>query len=142
MAENMSIVTDGDLSEAFKLHPAGEVDPLIIAGLVAKLRISNAELERVRKMLVPEWFYADGYSSEDCHDSPNEVIESLELEPGLRVVSIDCAGPMPSIWCAVHVLTDAEKDALDTDDRAVITEHATEDQAKAALAQRQKGGEA
>ncbi|MFT4056880.1 MAG: hypothetical protein QM681_20410 [Novosphingobium sp.] len=93
------------------------------------------EIERLRKMFVPQWFYADGYSSEDCNDSPAEVIEYLDLEPGKHVIQIDCAGPMPSIWCAVHVLTGAEKDALDSDDDQVVTEFDSKEAAEAAIAQ-------
>ena len=95
-----------------------------------KLREENA---RLRKMQVPEWFYADGYSSEDCQDSPDEVIECLDLRPGKHVVSVNCAGPMPSIWCAVTVLTDEQMDEQETDDRVAFTEHASEEEARQAL---------
>lgn len=102
----------------------------IIAAKLAELRAENAKL---RKMLVPQWFYADGYSSEDCQDSPDEVLENIDLKPGKHVVSVDCAGPMPKIWCAVHVLTDEEMDALKTDDRVSFTEHDSEQAAHQAL---------
>lgn len=98
----------------------------------AKLREEN---QRIRKMLVPEWFYQNGYGSEDCQDSPDEVVENMDLKPGRHIVSIDCAGPMPSIWCIVHVRTDEEMDALETDDRVELIEHASEDAARQALAQ-------
>jgi len=101
----------------------------------AKLREEN---QRIRKMLVPEWFYQDGYGSEDCQDSPDEVVENMDLKPGRHVVSVDCAGPMPSIWCTVHVRTDEEMDALETDDRVELVEHASEDAARQALAQQDK----
>ena len=91
------------------------------------------EAKRLRKMQVPQWFYAAGYSSEDCQDSPDEVIECLDLKPGKHVVSVDCAGPMPSIWCAVTVLTDEQMDEQETDDRVVFTEHASEEEARQAL---------
>ncbi len=102
----------------------------IIAAKLAELRAENAKL---RKMLVPQWFYADGYSSEDCQDSPDEVLEYLDLKPGKQVSSVDCAGPMPKSWCAVRVLTDDEMDALETDDRVSFTEHDSEQAARQAL---------
>lgn len=102
----------------------------------AKIDALREENARLRKMLVPQWFYADGYSSEDCHDSPCEVIEYLDLNPGKHVISVDCAGPMPSIWCAITVLTDEQMDEQETDDRVVFTEHASEEEARQALGDR------
>lgn len=93
----------------------------------------EAENQKLRQMLVPQWFYADGYFSEECCDSPDEIIECLDLAPGRHIVSVDCAGPMPSIWCAVHVRTDEEMDAEQTDERVTFTEHQTKDAALAAI---------
>lgn len=118
------------LKHGWTEHPLYTTPPESVAE-IERLREEN---ERLRKMLVPQWFYADGYSSEDCNDSPHEVIEYLDLKPGKHVVSVDCAGPMPSIWCAVTVLTDEQMDEQETDDRVAFTEHASEDQARAALA--------
>lgn len=120
---------DGLAVQAFARHRQ-QAEP------VAEIERLREENERLRKMLVPQWFYADGYSSEDCNDSPHEVIEYLDLKPGKHVVSVDCAGPMPSIWCAVTVLTDEQMDEQETDDRVAFTEHASEDQARAALGER------
>lgn len=99
--------------------------------------ILTAELDATREALAkfkPEWFYNDGYSSEVCHHSPAEAIDELYLDAGEHVVSVDCAGPYPSIWCAVHVLTDEEMDQLETDDRIIMTEHTSEAEARATLA--------
>lgn len=105
----------------------------LYSSVEAKLAELRAENAKLRNMLVPQWFYADGYSSEDCQDSPDEVLENIDLKPGKHVVSVDCAGPMPKIWCAVRVLTDEEMDALETDDRVSFTEHDSEDAARQAL---------
>ena len=100
----------------------------------AEIQRLRGEVEKLRKSMIPQWFYADGYSSEECHDSPDEVIEYLDLKPGKHVVKVDCASPLPSIWCAVHIRTEQEMDALDTDDCVEFTEHYSEDEARAALA--------
>lgn len=106
--------------------------------LVEQLAEENAELraeiKRLRKMQIPQWFYHDGYSSEDCYDSPAEVLEYLDLKPGDHVIAVNCAGPMPSIWCAVRVLTPEQMDAQETDDHVIFTEHGTEAEARSALA--------
>lgn len=118
----LNMLPADDAAALADAQPAQDVDALV------------EENKRLRAMLNPQWFYADGYSSEDCHDSPYEVIEYLDMEPGAHVVQIDCAGPMPSIWCAVRVRTDEEMDADETDDRVEFTEHMTEEAARTALA--------
>ncbi len=104
-----------------------------LPALLDRLEAAEADNAKIRKMLVPQWFYADGYSSEDCCDSPAEALCEFDLEPGKHIRQVDCAGPMPSIWCVVHVLTDEEKDALDTDDDEIITEFASKEEAEAAI---------
>lgn len=107
---------------------------------LAKVREQITELQgALVKALTPQWFYLDGYSSEDCYDSPGEALDYLDLEPGEHVVQIECAGPLPSIWCAVKVRTSEEMDALETDDRVVISEHANEATARACLAELGEG---
>jgi len=99
-----------------------------------KARLAEAveENERLRKLAKPEWFYApDSYESDCCQDSPEEVIDYAALFPGKHVFEVNCATSLPSIWCTVHVRTDKEMEALDTDDRTVITQFATEAEAAA-----------
>ncbi|MBR2268747.1 hypothetical protein [Sphingobium sp.] len=124
---------------AHLVHISEEDAALIVAAinhlpaLLDRLEAAEADNAKIRKMLVPQWFYADGYSSEDCCDSPAEALCEFDLEPGKHIRQVDCAGPMPSIWCVVHVLTDEEKDALDTDDDEIITEFASKEEAEAAI---------
>jgi hypothetical protein len=116
-----------------KDQAAAAVIATALADMQRRVEDLEAENAKLRGMFAPQWFYADGYASEDCLDSPDEVLENLELKPGKHVVSVDCAGPMPSIWCAVCVLTDEEMDTLETDDRVSFTEHSSEEAARQAL---------
>lgn len=93
----------------------------------------QAEVERLRRLTAGQWFYADGYDGEACCFSPAEVLDNLDLKPGRHVVRVDVATPLPSIWLAVHVRTNEEMDADETDDREAFTEHATEAEATTAL---------
>ena len=97
----------------------------------------RAEVEALREALEkaqkPLWFYHPDYI-ERCLFDPYEVIDDYyDPKPGKHVFEIECARPLPSIWCAVHCLTDAERDAMDTDERFSMTEHASEEEARAAL---------
>ena len=97
----------------------------------------RAEVEALREALGkaqnPLWFYHPDYT-EVALFNPHEVIDDYyDPEPGKHVFEIECARPLPSIWCAVHCLTDAEHDAMDTDERFIVTEHASEEEARAAL---------
>lgn len=100
----------------------------------------KAEVERLREALAaartaaqtPQWFYHPDYT-EVCQFSPWDVIDYYDPEPGKHVLEVECARPLPSIWCAVHVRTQEEMDALETDDRVVFSEHPTEEDARAAL---------
>lgn len=90
----------------------------------------EAENEKLRELTRGQWFYPpDGYESEACLYSPDDVIDYCDLEPGNHVVEVNVATPLPSIWCAVHV-TDDE----DADERFTFTEHTSEAEARAALA--------
>ena len=92
-----------------------------------------AEIERLRGAVVGEWFYSEGYSSEDCYYSPDEVIEYLDLNPGNHLVQINVASPLPSIWAVVHVLTKDEMVAAETDDHETYTLYPSEAEAQKAL---------
>lgn len=100
----------------------------------SSLSAAQVKLAAAEALLKPQWFYADGYDQEGCCDSPEEVIEYLDLKPGDNVVQVDCAGPLPSLWYVVHIRTDEEMDALETDDREVITQYPSEEAAREALA--------
>lgn len=94
----------------------------------ARLRAEN---ERLRKMLQPEWFYAaDGYESEACRQSVGEVLDEDYFwdrpKTGQHVVEINVATALPSIWAAVRF-------ACECDNDMIVTEHASEAEARAAL---------
>jgi hypothetical protein len=92
-----------------------------------------AEILQLRKLASPDWFYpADDMDVTSF--SVNEVIYNYyDLAPGKHVVEVECAAHLPSIWCAVHVLTDEEMEAIETDDREDFTEHASEVEARAGI---------
>ncbi|MGI4744937.1 MAG: hypothetical protein ACRYGI_11575 [Janthinobacterium lividum] len=82
-----------------------------------------------------EWFYPEGdHSSDESRFSPDEVIDyALEGESVSRVVCIERAASLPSVYAAVRVWTDAEKDARQSDDDYDYTLFATHEEAQAAL---------
>jgi hypothetical protein len=86
------------------------------------LKQENAELrEGLRKALTPQWFYpADVY--ERAMFDPGEVVEYHDFAPGKYAIEIACARPLPSIYYAVRVLTDAERDELGTDEYCLMEE--------------------
>jgi hypothetical protein len=98
-----------------------------------RVKVLEAEVERLRAALAkaqtPTWFYpAD--DGERCYFDPLEIIDDVfYLSPGQHVIEIDCATSLPSIWCAVTISDDE-----DADERCTYTEHATEAEARAALA--------
>jgi hypothetical protein len=101
--------------------------------LQAQIDALLKENARLRKMLVPQWFYHPD-EPETCWFSPDEVIDEMyDPKPGRHVFVVDCATSLPSIWCAVHVRTEEEMDALETDDRVVFTEHSSEKEAQVAI---------
>lgn len=114
----------------------GHLDTPKERALRLDLEQADTEVQVLKTLLAqtrPQWFYHPDYP-EYCKFDPSEVIdEDYDFEPGFHVAEIHCAMPLPSIWCAVHVRTDDELDALGTDDRVVCTEHATEAEARAAL---------
>ena len=110
----------------------------------AKLVKAREENERLTKALRPEWFYLAGdMSSDRCRFSPSEVIDEDWLwdnrAEGSSVVQIECATPCPDIWVAVRFFTNEEKDERDLDDDYELTEHATEEAARACLAELENG---
>lgn len=95
------------------------------------LRKENAELrEQLRKAMQPQWFYHPDYY-EYCRFDPSEVIDDCDFGFGKHVVEVACAKPLPSIWCAVHVLTSIEKEQLKTDDDWLSVEFEAEAEALA-----------
>ena len=101
-----------------------------------------AEIERLRGMLKPQWFYLDDdHSSDQCRFSPYEVVNEdffgwdFSEKEGPHLVHISTAMHGPDIWAVVRVLTDAEKDARQDDEPLLIAEYTTEEEARAALAQ-------
>lgn len=90
-------------------------------------RIEALEAE-LAKAKVPQWFYHPDYT-EVCEFSPWDVIDGrYDPEPGNHVFEIECARPLPSIWCAVRVTADP-----DADERFTFTEHSSEAEAHKAL---------
>ena len=102
----------------------------------ALLRAQAEELERLRGALAkatePTWFYHPD-NTEICQFGIWDVIDYYDLMPGKHVCEVECARSLPSVWCTVHVLTGEEKDAMETDESWLVTEHATEQAARAAL---------
>lgn len=99
----------------------------------------QAENERLRKMLQPEWFYAaDGYESEACRESVWEVLDEDyfwdRAKTGQHVVEINVATSLPSIWAAVRFKCEcADPDDCECDNDMIVTEHGSEAEARAAL---------
>lgn len=120
---------DYDLSD-----DTDDEDDDALTALKAERDALAAELAKARE---PVWFYHPDYT-ETCQFGLWDVIEYYDLEPGKHVVEVETARPLPSIWCVVHVLTDKEKDALETDEAWFCTEHATEAEARAALQQKDR----
>ena len=99
------------------------------------------EIERLKNMLKPQWFYhGDDQSSDQCRFSPYEVIDEdffgwgERKKEGPHLVHISTAMPGPDIWAVVRVLTEEEMDARDDDEPWLIEEYDTEEEARAALA--------
>ncbi len=103
----------------------------------------EAENERLRKALLPEWFYlGDDQSSDQCRDCVYEVIDEDFLwdnrREGEYVVEITTALRGPTIWAHVKFFTDDEKDARQSDDDYELTEYDSEEAARAALQQKDR----
>ena len=122
--------------DAMALREKLETAATALTALTERNKALEAEVERLRKLTAGQWFYTAGYDSEDCRDSPGDVLECLDMKPGRHVVGVDVATPLPSIWLAVHVRTNEEMDAAESYHRVIYTEHATEALATAALGDR------
>jgi len=87
------------------------------------------------------WWYPEGDTSSDaCCHSPSEALEGAvdQMADGEScVVVIERALQLPDVYAAVHVFTDAEKDARDDDEPWDYTLHATDAEARAALSETQ-----
>ena len=125
----------GDLVKRLRGFYCGDMgepaDPINPDGPEAADRIEalEAENERLRKLTCATWFYMPD-EGDRCWFSPHEVIDEMyDPEPGNHVFEVECATSLPSIWCAVRVTDDP-----DADERFTFTEHATEEEARAALA--------
>ena len=115
---NIALYHDGD-TESIRAHAATLMENAAL----------KAENERLRKLTCATWFYMPD-EGDRCWFSPHEVIDEMyDPEPGNHVFEVECATSLPSIWCAVRVTDDP-----DADERFTFTEHATEAEARAALA--------
>lgn len=106
-----------------------------IEALEAEVKRLQEELRLIKR---GEWFYLAGdMSSDRCRFSPYEVIDEDWLydnrAEGSHVIQIEVATHLPDIWCAVRFFTDAEKEARQSDDEYELTEHDSEEAARAAL---------
>ena len=106
-----------------------------------RIETQAREIERLREMLKPQWFYhGEDQSSDQCRFSPYEVIDEdffgwgERKKEGPHLVHISTAMPGPDIWAVVRVLTEEEMDARDDDEPWLIEEYDTEEKARAALA--------
>lgn len=93
----------------------------IIAQKDAEIADLKAQLWAARQ---PTWFYAEDY--EQCCFSVDDVIDAYDLLPGKHVIEVPCARALPDIHCAVHIFSDAEREARHDDDRWIYSEHETE----------------
>ena len=108
-------------------------DPLEAADLI---ETQAREIERLREA---HWFYlGDDCSSDQCRFGIDECIsEDFEWDnpaKGDHVLQVSGARPVPDMWVALHYFTDAEKDERNDDEPYSYTVHATEAEARAALA--------
>ncbi|RIK91739.1 MAG: hypothetical protein DCC73_14850 [Proteobacteria bacterium] len=93
-----------------------------------------AEVERLQKMVQPQWFYPEGDTSSDaCCESVNDVIDYYDLSPGKHYVIVECATQLPDVHCVVHVFNDEEKAARDDDENWQYVEYPSAADAKTAL---------
>ena len=102
----------------------------------ARLRAEN---ERLRKMLQPEWFYPfDGCDGETTYDNIPELLDEHYFwdrpKTGQHVVKVEAVTTLPSVWAAVRFdCTCADPDDCECDNDMIVTEHASEAEARAAL---------
>jgi hypothetical protein len=108
-----------------------------------RIEALSAENERLREALgkanEAHWFYyGNDCSSEQCRFSIHECIdEDFEWDNrpvGDHVLQIAGARPVPDMWVALHYFTEAEMDERQDDEPYTYTVHATEEEARAALA--------
>ena len=103
---------------------------------IAELRAEN---ERLRKMLQPEWFYPfDGCDGETTYDNIPELLDEHYFwdrpKTGQHVVKVEAVTTLPSIWAAVRFnCTCPDPDDCECDNDMIVTEHASEAEARAAL---------
>ncbi len=103
-----------------------------------RIEALTAENERLREA---HWFYlGDDCSSDQCRFGIDECIsEDFEWDnpaKGDHVLQVSGARPVPDMWVALHYFTDAEKDERNDDEPYSYTVHATEAEARAALAEK------
>mgnify|MGYP006900560890 CR=1 FL=1 len=103
---------------------------------IARLKAEN---ERLNKMLQPEWFYPfDGCDGEATYDNIPELLDEHYFwdrpKIGQHVVKVEAVTTLPSIWAAVRFdCTCADPDDCECDNDMIVTEHASEAEARAAL---------
>jgi len=100
-------------------------------------RIAELE-ERLRKSNEANWFYLGGDCSlEQCRFCIDECIsedfEWYNAPKGDHVLQISGARPVPDMWISLHYFTEAEMDERQDDEPYAYTVHATEEEARAAL---------
>lgn len=119
-------------------HTFGRCGAKSCDAMIAALTAQAEEIERLRKLTRPQWFYyGDECSSDQCRDSVHECIDEDFLwgnkAEGSHVLEISTATNLPTIWALVRFFTEEEKNARDSDDDYEVTEFASEDEASAAL---------
>ena len=137
MTQDYAELSFGDAhpTQAMTMQPD---DWLALNEIVAALTAQADEIERLRKLARPQWFYyGDDCSSDQCRDSVHECIDEDFLwgnnAEGSHVLEISTATNLPTIWALVRFFTEDEKNARDSDDDYEVTEFASEDEARAAL---------
>jgi len=138
-------MTDDDKTLVKKLRWPQPPGHTTLAQAADLIETQAREIERLREALSKadeaHWFYyGDDCSSEQCRFSIHECIdEDFEWDNrpvGDHVLQIAGARPVPDMWVSLHYFTEEEKDARQDDEPYAYTVHATEEEARAALAAR------
>ena len=107
--------------------------------LTQRIEALEAENVKLQALVRPQWFYsADTYDSDSCRYSVGDVLEEDYFwdrpQTGQHVVEISAGTPLPSIWAAVRFACECDDpDECECDNDMIVTEHASEAEARAAL---------